>query len=428
MRTTTLSVRELPTRQPTDASPADEPAAGVIPGQGFQEAEARGWISSGDYRILPGSVQPASLDLRLGDRALPLRCSFLPDSRSTVEDKIRDLAFPGGGIDLTNGAILEPNRPYLIPLLEELDLPPQVRGKANPKSSTGRLDVFTRVITDWSNRFDEIAPGYEGKLYLEVVPRSFAVRVQARASLNQLRLFVGRQRISDGRLSQIHEECPLLYTGATAVPQRDLTISDGLFLGVDLSGGSDEIVGYRAKGNSHPLDLARVEGHDWRDYWEPVHPDPGSRIILQPEVFYLLLSAEGVCVPPDYAAEMMAYDPTAGELRTHYAGFFDPGFGYDAAGRNSGTRAALEVRARDVPFMVEHQQPICKLAFEDMLERPAWLYGAEAGAHYQGQTTMLSKHFARQTRESIARRASEVRAEDKAEPPSLFDDAAAARP
>jgi len=367
---------------------------GVLPRQGLQRAVDDEWISSGDYRIPPSGVQPASLDLRLGEHAWALRCSFLPDVHSTVEDRIDDLALER--IWIRDGATLERDRPYLIPLVEELHLPAHVRGRANPKSSTGRLDVFTRVLTDRNSRFDEIAPGYQGKLYLEVVPRSFAVKVEKLLSLNQLRLAVGDPRIADAALRRVHGDSPLLYMDSDPLPPAELMLSDGLFLSVDLSGPADRVVGYRAKRNSHRLDMSKLAHYEWRDYWEPVFPERGGRIVLDPEVFYLLLSAERVCVPPEYAAEMMAYDPTAGELRTHYAGFFDPGFGFDKTGRDFGTRAALEVRARDVPFMVEHRQAICKLAFEEMLELPDKLYGEEVGSSYQGQRTMLSKHFVEQ--------------------------------
>jgi dCTP deaminase len=374
---------------------AREALHGVIPSQGIWEAIEEGWISSGDYRIRPDSIQPASLDLRLADHAWALRCSFLPSPGTAVMDRVADLALDR--VDLRDGATLERDRPYLIPLLEELALPPDVRAKANPKSSTGRLDVFTRVITDGNHRFDEIPAGYRGSLYLEVVPRSFAVRVEERISLNQLRLLTGEPRVGDRDLVRIHEEFPLLYIDQHALPSSDLSISDGLFLSVDLSGPHNRVVGYRAKRNSYRLDMAKLHHYRWRDYWEPVMPEARGRIVLDPEVFYLLISAEGVCVPPNYAAEMMAYDPTAGELRTHYAGFFDPGFGFDPTGRRFGSRAALEVRARDVPFMVEHRQPICKLAFESMLAAPDRLYGSDVGSNYQGQETMLSKHFAEQT-------------------------------
>jgi dCTP deaminase len=369
---------------------------GVLPSQGLRRAVSEGWISSGDYRIRPESIQPASIDLRLAHHAWALRCSFLPSVGTAVMDRVEgDLALDR--IDLRDGATLERDRPYLIPLVEELDLPSHVRAKANPKSSTGRLDVFTRVITDGNHRFDEIPAGYRGKLYLEVVPRSFAVRVKPLLSLNQLRLAAGDPRVTDSELTGIHSEFPLLYMDKHALPAGDLAIADGLFLSVDLSGPHNRVVGYRAKKNSNRLDMSELAHYRQRDYWEPVYPEAGGRIVLDPEIFYLLLSAEGVSVPPQYAAEMLAYDPTAGELRTHYAGFFDPGFGYDATGHKFGSRAALEVRARDVPFMVEHRQPICKLAFETMLEQPDKLYGADVGSNYQGQETMLSKHFVEQT-------------------------------
>jgi len=278
-------------------------------------------------------------------------------------------------------------------LIEELRLPEGVRAKANPKSSTGRLDVFTRVLTDRSHRFDEIAGGYHGKLYLEVVPRTFAIRVQTGLALNQVRLMSADARLSDAQLFALHREHPLLYRDARPVPEAELSLAEGLFLSLDVSGTAEAIVGYRAKKNSLPIDLTKTATLRWRDYWEPVHPEPGGRIVLEPEIFYLLLSAEGVSIPPSYAAEMLAYDPTAGELRTHYAGFFDPGFGYSLEASARGSRAALEVRARDVSFMVEHRQPVCKLAFERMAEEPDVLYGEELGSNYQGQETMLSKHF-----------------------------------
>jgi dCTP deaminase len=369
-----------------------EHTAGVLPAQQLRDAIAREWMVAGPWRIPSESVQPASVDLRLGEQAWALRCSFLPDSNSTVEEKSQDLAFER--IDLRDGATLERDRPYLIPLIEELRLPEEIRAKANPKSSTGRLDVFTRVLTDRNHRFDEIAPGYHGKLYLEVVPRTFAIRVKTGLALNQVRLMSADARLTDQELLTLHRGSPLLYLNSQPVQPSELSFADGLFVSLDVSGSADAIVGYRAKKNSLPIDLTKVGALRWRDYWEPVHPEKGGRIVLEPEVFYLLLSAEGVSIPPSYAAEMLAYDPTAGELRTHYAGFFDPGFGYSRGPDGThGSRAALEVRARDVSFMVEHRQPVCKLAFERMAEEPDVLYGADIGSNYQGQLTMLSKHF-----------------------------------
>ncbi len=372
-----------------------EPTPGVFPSQELNRAIEAGWVSSGDYRIRPEAIQPASIDLRLGDFAWALRCSFLPDVDSTVEEKTEGLAFQK--IDLRDGAVLERDRPYLVPLIEELALPEDVRAKANPKSSTGRLDVFTRVITDRHHRFDDIRAGYRGKLYLEVVPRSFAIQVKTGLSLNQLRVARGDVRLGDAEIVGLQDDSPLLYMDSEAVPRADLAVSDGLFLSLDLSGPADRTVGYRAKKNSLPVDLSKIRAYRWNDYWDPVFPETGGRVVLEPEIFYLLLSAEGVCIPPQIAAEMMAYDPTAGELRTHYAGFFDPGFGYDPAGERHGSRAALEVRARDVSFMVEHRQPVCKLGLERMAAPAERLYGSDLGSNYQGQVTMLSKHFAEQT-------------------------------
>jgi dCTP deaminase len=372
---------------------ASIPEQGVLPAQRLREAIAAGWLAADPWQIPATSVQPASVDLRLGEHAWALRCSFLPDSDSTVERKIEELAFER--IDLRDGATLERDRPYLVPLIERLALPEAIRAKANPKSSTGRLDVFTRVLSDRSHRFDEVAAGYHGTLYLEVVPRTFAIRVKTGLALNQVRLMAADSRLDDGELLALHARSPLLYLDGRALSADEVSLADGLFLSLDVSGGPETIVGYRAKKNSLPIDLGGSERLRWRDYWEPVYPERGGRIVLEPEIFYLLLSAEGVCIPPSYAAEMLAYDPTAGELRTHYAGFFDPGFGYSGETDQHGSRAALEVRARDVSFMVEHRQPVCKLAFERMAEEPDVLYGSDIGSSYQGQLTMLSKHFLR---------------------------------
>jgi dCTP deaminase len=352
-----------------------------------------GIIDAGPFTIPAANVQPASLDLRLGEVGYRMRCSFLPDQLA-VDSKLDDLVLEE--LDLhRGGAVLEPGRPYLIPLKERLFLPPTIRAKANPKSSTGRLDVFTRVITDGSYRFDEVAAGYHGRLYLEVVPLSFPIRVREDLTLNQLRLSVGHSALTDGDVREVHAADPLLYEDGEAMPAGRLAVSSGLFLSLDLRGSGEEgWVGYRARENTALLDLTRAGPFDRQEYWERVRREPGDRIVLSPKRFYLLLSKEAVTIPPTLAAEMTAYDPTSGELRTHYAGFFDPGFGYDAGGRFHGSRAALEVRAHDVPFMVEHGQPVCKLTFERMLEPPTALYGPEIGSSYQQQQETLGKHFA----------------------------------
>lgn len=368
-------------------------AHGVLPSQLLERAVAAGWVGATYDKIPTEAIQPASLDLRLGEHAYRVRASFLPDD-DTVDAKLADLVVDE--LDLRDeGAVLEPNRPYLIPLIEELALPPGVRARTNPKSSTGRVDVFTRVITDHSYRFDEIDAGYQGRLWLEVVPLSFTVRVRHRLALNQLRLVAGRAALTDADLHERHAREPFLFRGDGPVADAELATADGLFLSLDLEGDAAGRVGHRAKGNAPLLDMGKVGAHDPADYWEPVLREGGDRIILDPERFYLLLSEESVRVPPDLAAEMTAYDPTSGELRTHYAGFFDPGFGYSRDGAMCGSRAALEVRAHDVPFLIEHRQPVCKLTFERMIEPPAKLYGADIGSNYQGQVETLGKHFRR---------------------------------
>jgi dCTP deaminase len=368
-------------------------AHGVLPSQLISEAVGAGWVDAGDLRIPASNIQPASLDLRLGERAFRIRCSFLPGD-SDVEHKVKD--FIVDELDLRReGAVLETGRPYLVPLAESLALPPFVKGKANPKSSTGRLDVFTRVITDYSYRFDEIAAGYEGPLYVEIVPLSFAVRVRQGLPLNQLRLMAGRSSLNDEELWQAHNDEPLLYVGGRPADRDQFATANGLFLSLDVRSGKHRRVGYRAKEHTLVLDMAKTEAHRVEDYWEEVFAEEEDRVVLGPERFYLLLSEEAVSVPPGLACEMTAYDPTSGELRTHYAGFFDPGFGYNRDGTLHGSRAALEVRAHDVPFMIEDGQQVCKLTYERMAAEPVKLYGEDIGSNYQGQVDTLSKHFRR---------------------------------
>jgi len=375
-------------------------ARGVFPSQMIAEAIKRGWIASGEGELPAQSIQPASLDLRLGDVAYRLRCSFLPDDEP-VESALR--RYEMGRVDLAGGAggILEQNRPYLVPLVERLDLPPDVSAKANPKSSTGRLDIFTRVITDNSFMFDEVRRGYHGRLYLEIVPRTFTIRLHPGLSLNQLRLMRGHTGLADDEIRRLHASTPLLYRNGVALTTDQIAVSNGLFMGLHLGReAGQEVIGYRAKENSELIDLSKTDHYAVRAFWEEVLSEGsrhGARIVLHPEKFYLLLSEDSVAIPPDYAAEMTAYDPTSGELRTHYAGFFDPGFGYDPEiSAFTGSRAALEVRAHDVPFAVEHGQNICKLSFERMIEPPDRLYGYALDSNYQGQEVALSKHFKRE--------------------------------
>jgi dCTP deaminase len=364
--------------------------SGVLPNQ-LLEAAIDAKVIAADEPIPPANIQPASLDLRLGDVAYGVGCSFLPGD-ATVEERLRRLAH--SEIDISGGAVLPLSQPYIIPLQESLDLPGDVRGKANPKSSTGRADVFTRVLSDGSHFFDEVRAGYSGPLYLEVVPLSFPVRVQAGLTLNQLRLSCGRVELSDDEIRAEHARYPMLFDDGVPVEPDELAIAGGLLLGLDLRGDRGRQVGYRARKNAYALDLTRPRGSDPALYWDPVWREKKQmNIVLDPDMFYLLMSKEAVRIPPGLAAEMTAYDPTSGELRTHYAGFFDPGFGYSADDSLRGSTAALEVRAHDVAFMIEHGQRVCKLTFERMLQPPTRVYGQDIKSNYQGQSNTLGKHF-----------------------------------
>jgi dCTP deaminase len=371
---------------------------GVLSDHELRAAAREGWIGSASP-IADEQFQPASLDLRLGPFAWQLRASFLPFSE-TVQSRLgRDPAEGDLVIDrvpLEGGATLQRGSVYLVPLLESLRLPPDVRGRSNPKSTTGRLDIFTRVITDRSPRFDEVRAGYAGPLYLEVSPQSFPVRVHAGLSLNQLRLLVGSTSISDVSLGRVYDESPLLYDDdGRPIPRERVVFNDGLCMGIDLSGRSTGgVIGYRAQPNPPAVDLARVGAYDPAEFWEPIKRPARDSYILEANRFYILVSKERIRVPPEFAAEMVVYDAGAGEIRTHYAGFFDPGFGY-GDGSVLGTKVVMEVRAREVPFMVYDGQTSFKVWYERLRSRPERVYGVGLGSSYQQQTLTLSKQFRR---------------------------------
>lgn len=332
----------------------------------------------------PDQVQPASLDLRLGETAFRVRASFLPGERHRVSDRLAELTLHA--FSLEQGAVLETGCVYIVPLLEAVRLPAFLSASANPKSSTGRLDVFTRVITDFGISFDTIPPGYEGPLYLEISPRTFPVLVRSGSRLSQIRFRVGQPRLTDDRLRQLDQETPL-------VEELPAKIDGGLGISIDLTGmGGGDVVGFRAKRHTGVIDMDAKSGQDVDDFWEPVSHNRDGAFILDPDEFYILVSKEAVQVPPDYAAEMLPVDTLVGEFRVHYAGFFDPGFGYKPAG-GSGARAVLEVRSRDVPFIVEDGQTVGKLVYERMQARPKTIYGIDIGSNYQAQGLKLSKHF-----------------------------------
>ena len=374
-------------------------AMGVLPYQALRAAVTDGWISA-PIAFAETQFQPASLDLRLGPVTYQLRASFLPFNQ-TVHSRLE----PADGgeselvidrLSLESGATLQRGSVYLVPLLEELSLPASVRGRCNPKSTTGRLDVFTRVITDGTPRFDEVRAGYRGPLYLEVSPQSFPVRVQAGQSLNQLRLASGDTALSDQALAALYRDTPLLYDDDDRpIPIDRVVFNDGLGMGIDLSGRhTGSIIGYRAHPNPPAVDLARIDAYDPAEFWEPIKRPGRDAYILEANRFYILVSKERIRVPPDFAAEMVVYDAGAGEIRTHYAGFFDPGFGFGDGGV-LGTKVVMEVRAREVPFLLYDGQTSFKVWFERVTARPERLYGVGLGSSYQSQTLTLSKQFRR---------------------------------
>jgi dCTP deaminase len=334
--------------------------------------------------FVTGQVQPASLDLRLGKRCWRMRASFLPGQGGSVADRIA--AYSLHPIDLTSGAVLETGCVYLAEVLEGMNLPAGISASANPKSSTGRLDVFTRVITEGAAAFDQIPDAYSGPVYAEISPRTFPILVRTGSRLSQVRFRRGNPRIDDSALAALHKRAGL-------VDREAALIQDGVVLSVDLAGfGGDGLVGYRGKRHTGLVDVDRVGVYPVGDYWEPIRLDGRRELVLDPDEFYILASKEAVHVPPDHAAEMVPFDAMMGEFRVHYAGFFDPGFGHAAAG-GAGARAVLEVRSRDVPFIIEDGQVVGRLIYERMAELPRQLYGAGLSSNYQAQGLKLSKHF-----------------------------------
>jgi dCTP deaminase len=355
-------------------------AIGVLADGAIRAMIGAGRIAA-DPAVTDAQVQPASLDLRLGTVAYRVRASFLAGEGRTVADRIAE--FEMHRVDLSAGAVLEKGCVYVVPLMEWLELPKGVTAVANAKSSTGRLDLLTRTITDGGVEFDRIGEGYEGPLYAEICPRSFSVLVRPGMRLNQIRFRQGQAVLSDTELAALHAREPLVDGAAL--------ISEGLGFSVDLSPVAGDLVGYRAKPHAGVIDLDRIGHYAPADFWEEVRTREG-RIILDPGAFYILVSREAVTIPPDHAAEMAPYLAMVGEFRVHYAGFFDPGFGHGAAG-GGGSRGVLEVRCHEAPFVLEHGQVVGRLVYERMQAPPERLYGAGIASNYQGQGLKLSKHF-----------------------------------
>ncbi|MGM0586497.1 MAG: 2'-deoxycytidine 5'-triphosphate deaminase [Pseudomonadota bacterium] len=356
-------------------------APGVLPSQVLRALIDRGVVSASGG-VPADAVQPASLDLRLGPKAYRVRASFLAGEGATVAERLDIFAMHE--MDLTKGAALETGCVYVVPLMEHVRLPADVSAVANAKSSTGRLDLLTRLITDRGVEFDRIEPGYEGPLYVEISPRSFSVLARAGQRLNQIRLRRGEARFSDDDLRAMHATEPLVDV--------EPHIDQGLAFCVDLTAREGRPVGWRAKPHSALIDLDRIGFYDPAEFWEPQFPAAHGGLILDPGQFYILVSRESVSIPPGCAAEMQPYLAMAGEFRVHYAGFFDPGFGHASAG-GAGSRGVLEVRCYEAPFALEHGQVVGRLVYEPMSEPPDVLYGRDLGSNYQGQGLKLGKQF-----------------------------------
>ncbi|KJZ20274.1 2'-deoxycytidine 5'-triphosphate deaminase [Loktanella sp. S4079] len=353
---------------------------GVLADHQIRALIAEGFITATD-QITDAQIQPASLDLRLGTTAYRVRASFLAGKTRSVKERLAD--FQMHAIDLTGGAVLEKGCVYVVPLMESLALPAGMTAAASAKSSIGRLDLLTRIITDHGVEFDRVPDGYRGQLYVEICPRSFSVVAQPGQMLNQIIFRQGQTRMSDDDLRRLHAQTPIV--------SGDPVISDGLGFSVDLRPETGNLVGYRAKPHTGVVDLSKLDHYDPADFWEPVHTDDGW-IILDPGAFYILVSRESIVIPPMQAAEMAPYLAMVGEFRVHYAGFFDPGFGFAEAG-GAGSRGVLEVRCHEAPFVLEHGQVVGRLVYEHMAAMPAALYGREIKSNYQGQGLKLSKHF-----------------------------------
>lgn len=358
---------------------------GLLPVQALKALVREKEIAA-TQEIAPDQFQPASLDLRLGRVAYRVRASFLPGPHHTVEEKLRVVAMHE--LDLSAGEVLERGCVYLVPLMERLALTSRMSAVANPKSSTGRLDVFTRLITDYASEYDRVAAGYKGPLYAEIAPRTFSILVRPGTRLSQLRVRRGSPLASDRALKALHQQAPLVH-GGDGAPD----IKEGIAVTIDLAGERQGgLIGFKARKHADLIDADAVGRYDPLDFWEPLYRRRDPWIILDPDEFYIMVSREAVTVPPNAAAEMVPFNPWVGEFRAHYAGFFDPGFGYAEAG-GAGSRAVLEIRSREVPFVMEHGQTVARLIYERLTARPERLYGAGIGSNYQAQGLKLSKQF-----------------------------------
>ena len=370
---------------------------GILSSIEIKELIRNGRIRAGNQVVDDSQIQPASMDLRLGGKAYRVQASFLPNSGSTIESKIRDLTL--AEIDLTKPTLLERGAVFVIPIIEELSLPYDISGAANPKSTTGRLDIFTRLVHEGGEKYDfkdlqfeQVPKGYKGKLFVQIVSRTFPIVLCAGAKLNQLRFVRGKPpAATDNALERLEEG--LVYYETGTAPARPI-LDDGLMMSIDLTGsGPGSVVAYKAKRNCPPVDLSKAGAHDAAQFWDAITAPASRRLVLDPGDFYILASKERISVPSNWAAEMTQFDPSIGEFSVHYAGFFDPGFGYGTSGEIKGTKAVLEVRAHEVPILLEDSQVVGRLMYHKMASVPDKLYGQAIGSSYQQQGLALSKQF-----------------------------------
>lgn len=392
---TTPAADPSPTLFPELAEPTPS-AKGILPSQAIRWLVQSGQVASAKQPLDDSQVQPASLDLRLGAVAHRVRASFLPSLTTPVPKRLEELTMHV--VDLSAPCVLERGCVYVVPLQEELRLARGTSARANPKSSTGRLDVLTRVLTECGAEFETVPDGYHGQLYLEISPRTFSVVARTGTRLSQLRFLRGFRAgaaetgaLGDRQIDRLHETDTLVY-GANAAP-ADAVIARGLWISVNIEARAADLVGYRARPHAPVVDLDRLNYYDPLEFWEPLRGQQRRQVILNPGDFYLLASKERVSIPPRHAAEMVGYDPLFGEFRVHYAGFFDPGFGY-GSDASPGTPAVLEVRSHEVPFLLEDGQHVARLVFSPLTDVPDRLYGSAIGSSYQRQGLSLSKHFA----------------------------------
>jgi dCTP deaminase len=384
-----------------------ERKVGILPSQDIRELIGNGKIRS-SAEISDDQVQPASIDLRLGTVAYRVLASFLPGRSTTIGTKIKELKVTE--LDLSRPTVLEPRAVYVVPIVESLALPRDISSRANPKSTTGRLDVFTRLMTDGGAEFEEVAAGYSGELYVEIVSRTFPIVVSAGTKLNQLRFVRGNSQLDDDALLRLAQKYQLVYgdfRGSSLGLEQSLKvvsyngdhpaqalIGNGLRISIDLEGaGERSVVAYRAKNTCEPIDLRNVGAYDPGEFWDTIWGRSAKGLVLQPGDFYLLASKERIAVPLHCAAEMEQYDASIGEFSVHYAGFFDPGFGYGESGEIKGTKAVLEVRAHELPILLEDRQIVGRLTYHKLTDTPSKIYGKGIGSSYQQQGLALSKQF-----------------------------------